>query len=129
MTRCRAPIKEKIAPHDKTGSHSKRPVETLTPLADKLGQKVKESFAKGQESALADEIKPLSGITLVCWQHEMIPTIAKLIAGEDAGIPDPWPGDRFDVVWRLQRGGAGDSWHFDQVCPCLLQGDSSKPFP
>jgi hypothetical protein len=120
------PLNEKVAPHDKTGSNSKRPVETVTPLADKLGQKLKEGFTKGQESALADEIKALNGITLVCWQHEIIPTIAKLIAGDDAGVPDPWPDDRFDVVWRFQ-GGSADSWSFDQVCPCLVQGDSSEP--
>jgi broad specificity phosphatase PhoE len=124
--------KEKVAPHTKVGSKSKRPVETITPLAKKLGQTPVETYTKGQEADLAAAIAALAGVTLVCWQHEAIPDIARAIMGAAAGIPDPWPDDRFDVVWRFVRSDAGKSdagknWVFDQVCPCLLGGDQSKP--
>src|SRR5579863_2555501 len=93
-----APDKQKLAPHVKVGSNSKRPLETITPLASKLKTTPNVTFTKGDEAHLAAEIAGLDGITLVCWQHEAIPAIAKLVMGTAAGIPDPWPGGRFDVV-------------------------------
>ncbi len=106
---------------------SKRPVETVTPLARKLKINPIETYTKGDEAGLVAEIAGLDGITLVCWQHEAIPGIAKLITAMTAGIPDPWPGDRFDVVWRFTRAGKGKPWTFDQVCQGLLAGDGTKP--
>jgi hypothetical protein len=41
-------------------------------------------------------------------------------------VPSPWPGDRFDVVWRFTASGS-DGWTFDQVCQQVLAGDSAKP--
>ena len=150
-----AAVEEKVAPHTKVGSKSRRPVETITPLAQKLGQTPVTTYTKGEEADLVAAIVGLDGHTLVCWQHEAIPDIARAIMGSAAGIPDPWPGDRFDVVWRFVRAHtsdadmpdadmpdagtadagtadagkhhAGKDWAFDQVCPCLLGGDKSKP--
>ena len=122
-----APGKDKVAPHEKVGSKSRRPLETVTPLAAKLGLTPIETWTKGQETQLAAAITPLEGITLVCWQHEAIPAIATAITGSAKGIPDPWPGDRFDVVWRFVRSGADKSWVFDQVCQHVLAGDGTKP--
>jgi broad specificity phosphatase PhoE len=106
---------------------SKRPVETVTPLARKLKQNPIETYKKGDEAGLAAEIAGLDGTTLVCWQHEGIPEIVRLIKGDLAGIPNAWPADRFDVVWRFTRAGKGKPWAFDQVCQDLLAGDGTKP--
>lgn len=119
--------KEKIAPKVKVGSDSERPILTVSSLAAKLGMTPIETFTKGQEPDLADELVTLQGTTLVCWQHEAIPAIAKVILGTAAGVPDPWPSDRFDVVWRFVRAGATGPWAFDQVCQRLLSGDRSSP--
>jgi hypothetical protein len=100
----------------------------VTPLADKLGMKPIDTFTKGQETDLAAKLKTLGGTTLVCWQHEAIPTIAKALLGTAEGVPDPWPGDRFDVVWRFVDNGSG-TLTFDQVCQGVLEGDSSKTIP
>ena len=113
-------------PSDKVGSKSKRPTETVTPLAAKLNQSINGSFTVGQESGLVQAVTALDGITLVCWQHEAIPKIASLILGTSQGVPSPWPGDRFDVVWRFTSSGS-DGWAFDQVCQEVLAGDSDKP--
>ncbi len=118
---------EKAAGHDKVGSKSQRPVETVTPLAAKLNQTVNQTHAKGDEGALAAEVVQLQGITLICWQHEAIPRIATLIMGSPAGIPDLWPSDRFDVVWRFERPGGSGPWTFTQVCQRVLAGDQSSP--
>jgi hypothetical protein len=99
----------------------------VTPLAGKLNKGPVQTFSKGDEPALVDAIVKLDGTTLVCWQHESIPQIATLIMGTATGIPDPWPADRFDVVWSFTRGDAGDPWTFEQLCQRLLLGDGLEP--
>jgi hypothetical protein len=121
-----ASVKLKTA-DGKIGSRSKRPTQTVSVLSAKLGLKTKGTFTRGQEASLVAEIALLDGITLVCWQHEMIPTIAANVMGNAVGLPAVWPGDRFDVVWRFTRATAGAPWSFDQVCERLLPGDSAKP--
>lgn len=119
--------KEKVAPHVKVGSKSKRPIETVTPLALKLTKAPIETFTTGDEAKLVDEIVKLDGNTLVCWQHEAIPQIATLVMGTASGIPKVWPGDRFDVVWCFTRESTGKPWIFEQVCQRLLSGDGQNP--
>ena len=116
--------KEKDAERDKEGSHSKRPIQTVTELAARLKLNVNSDFLKGGEQDLVDAIRNLQDVALVCWQHEAIPDIAGKLAGSNAGIPAPWPGNRFDVVWRLTRDTQTSDWEFDQICPQLLSGDS-----
>jgi len=121
--------KQKIAPHQKIGSNSSRPIETVTPLASKLSIVPNQTFALGDEANLVNEIVKLDGTVLVCWQHEAIPQIATLIVGDGQQIPDPWPSGRFDVVWRFTRSQKEDPWVFSQVCQRLLAGDGSQPIP
>jgi hypothetical protein len=121
-----ASVKLKTA-DGKIGSKSKRPTQTVSVLSAKLGLTTKNTFTRGQEASLVAEIATLAGTTLVCWQHEMIPTIATNIMGNAVGLPTAWPDDRFDVVWRFTRATAGAPWSFDQVCERLLPGDSTKP--
>ena len=102
-------------------------METISPLAAKLGLTPITKFSKGDEANLAAEIVKQDGTTLVSWQHEDIPEIAKLIMGGGHGIPDPWPGERFDLVWCFSRSGSGQPWTFTQVCQRLLAGDGSHP--
>lgn len=119
--------KEKIAPHDKVGSKSLRPQETVSVLSSRLGKTTNTSFTKGEEQELVQHLQPLSGITLVCWQHQDIPTIASLLLGSSTGIPAVWPSNRFDVVWRFTRPDKASPWMFDQVCQLLLPGDVDQP--
>jgi broad specificity phosphatase PhoE len=74
--------------HDKiggqrTGSHSERPPQTISLLADKLNLRTGPilKFTMGQEAQLAAELTTLSGATLVSWQHEAIIAIATPIMG------------------------------------------------
>ena len=122
-----APGKKKIARGVKIGSKSKRPLETVTPLAAKLHKAPIETFAKGEEENLAHAVVELDGVTLICWQHEAIPQIAKLILGTGVDVPDPWPGDRYDVVWSFTRTDLAEPWAFRQICQCLLAGDGRDP--
>jgi hypothetical protein len=117
---------KKSARAAKTGSKSKRPMQTVTPLAAKLGQRIDRKYAKSEEAALVKAVTARDGKTLVCWQHEAIPKIAGLILGSLKGVPERWPSRRFDVVWRFTSSRSG-AWTFDQVCQLVLAGDSAKP--
>lgn len=117
--------KQKLAHHDTVGSKSNRPVETITPLAAKLAVKPITKYTVGEEADLVNEIARLNGTTLICWQHEAIPDIAQKIMGTAKGIPNPWPEDRFDLVWCFSN--AGKSWEFTQICQRLLAGDKNHP--
>jgi broad specificity phosphatase PhoE len=115
------------SPDEEVGSKSERSSETVSVLAAKLQLAVIDKFSKGEEAALVTEVTLGKGTTLGCWQHEEIPKIAALILGRSGEAPASWSSNRFDVVWRLVRPGAGQAWSFDQVCQRLLPGDESKP--
>ncbi|HVY70397.1 MAG TPA: hypothetical protein VHH73_10745 [Verrucomicrobiae bacterium] len=106
------------------GSKSLRPIETITPLSQKLGAAfpINTKFSKGQETQLAGEIVGLNGPVLVAWQHELIPAIANAIAGNSITVPQNWPDKRFDLVWVFNFS-AGSGWSFAQVPQMLLAGD------
>lgn len=114
------------ASKQKNLKHSSRPDETITPLANKLGLEININFMKGEEEKMVEDALQKSGIVLICWQHENIPTSAEegpgiakyildtgsynlsqvpqcLLYGDSPdpikGAPDKWPDDRFDVVW------------------------------
>lgn len=110
---------------DVTGSKSRRPVETVTPLALKLDKPIDQCFTKGGEANLANTLSQAIGVCLVCWQHEDIARIATAIAPDVQGIPADWPDDRFNVAYRLDRADADSRWTFHQIVPRMLQGDSS----
>jgi broad specificity phosphatase PhoE len=107
------------------GSKSRRPLETVTPLAAKLGIEVDLSFTEGNEIALASAVSSISGVVLICWQHEDIATIAQAIDPHDASIPTNWPGERFNVIFRFDRPNAASAWSFRQIVPVMLHGDQS----
>jgi broad specificity phosphatase PhoE len=104
------------------GANSVRPYYTVLPLAAALGITVNQEYAKCDDVHLFEAMQALSGIALVCWSHDPIPSIVRKISGELPGIPAKWPGKRYDLVWILERDGPG--WSFSQVGQMLLPGDS-----
>jgi hypothetical protein len=102
-----------------------RAVETLTPLAARLGQRIVTPFRKGEEAKLADELRTLSGPTLLAWEHKGISAVVAHLGKIDPAPPSSWPRTRFDQVWVLTANGSG--WRFQQVPQLLLAGDSPDP--
>jgi len=102
---------------------SRRPVQTVTPLAERLGQHIRRRRGLGEEAALAAKLAVHNGAALVAWHHEAIPAIARSLGAVD--FPEHWPDDRFDVVWTFTRDGTG--WRFAQVAQLLLAGDRPEP--
>ena len=117
----------------KIGSKSQRPLQTITPLAQRLGLTPNLSFVEGQEKELAAAVLSQSGIVLIAWQHEKIPTIAKHIVGANPPVPPyppKWLSNRFDIVWVFTPPTPpATPWGFAQVPQQLLVGDTDTVIP
>ena len=102
-----------------------RPRETVMPLTAELGLTMNTAYGAGQERKLVDEVLTQPGPTLISWQHEGIPDIAKAFPGVRPKPPSEWPDDRFDVVWTFTR--TADGWQFAQVPEMVLPKDTDTP--
>ena len=107
------------------GGHSKRSLQTVGPLAARLGLEVVKRYGAGDEAHLAKEISTRPGATLIAWHHEALHKIPQHLGEVDPLPPDYWPPDRFDVIWTFTHD--GDGWRFTQVPQLLLPGD--LPYP
>jgi hypothetical protein len=106
-----------------TGSDSKRPLHTVTPLAKFLGVDINSDITEGSEQDLVNNASASDGVVLIAWHHGKIPAIANLIL-QNQSAPQKWPSDRFDVVWIFTRADANTPWTFSQAPQLLLSGDS-----
>jgi broad specificity phosphatase PhoE len=107
------------------GGHSKRSMQTVSPLASRLGLKVVKRYAAGDEGHLVKEVRARPGATLISWHHEALHKIPEHLGEVDPIPPDYWPPDRFDVIWTFTPDGNG--WRFSQLLQLLLPGD--LPYP
>jgi hypothetical protein len=103
----------------KTGSHSRRPVETITPLVRRLGLTAVTDHLRGEEAKLVEDAKSRGGTVLICWQHEQIPVIGELIAGKAGVAPAHWADDCYSDVWIFTRG--EDGWGFRSLALPLIE--------
>ena len=112
---------------------SRRPVETVTPLAKSLKLSINDRFhntADATRKGIADLCKELlegekyRGKTiLISWHHG---TMTELAAGLKAtSIPKKWRADRFDRVWELTYDATGVAALVDRP-QRLLKDDSAK---
>ncbi len=98
-------------------------MQTVTPLAERLGLPVHSHWRAGSEDEMAASLAERTGTVPVSWQHEAIPKIVCALGA--CAAPEEWPDDRFDVVRALTRVGSG--WRFGQVPQLLLAGDLPDP--
>jgi hypothetical protein len=109
---------------DDTPDH--RTYETILPLSLQLGTDIDNSYHEGDEATMGQTLagQTTAGITLVCWEHKAIPTIATAIAPRSP-IPTSWPDDRFDLVWSFAYD--GQEYEFTQIPQMVLCNDSDSP--
>ena len=98
---------------------SRRPQQTITPLARKLGLKINADFDVGQERELADHALAHDGVVLIAWVHKYLSTVARMLGCDTA--PDRWPA-RYDPVWILDR--SDKKYTFTELYQSLLDGDA-----
>lgn len=127
----RLPVPTAIfAPAPSASDPSQRPLQTITPLARKLGFDVQSSHAKDDFAGMLADAMSTLGVVLVSWEHKVL--AASLASGLgpgisiDGSVPSGWPDDRFDMVWVFEHV-AHDSYRFTQVPQLVLAGDSSQP--
>jgi len=108
-------------------SESLRPQHTVLELATVLGLALSLGHVKDDIEGLVADAIAAQGPVLIAWEHQDIPSIVNLITGNDTTCPQKWPGDRFDLVWVLDRTGGSGPWRFAQVPQLLLAGDSAQP--
>jgi hypothetical protein len=106
---------------------SRRPLETITPLAEKLALKINTEYARSEIESMIDEVFKCKGVVLICWQREYIPDIASYILGDDETAPANWPEDRFDMIWVFDLDRSSTKYRFKQVPQKLLKDDSKAP--
>jgi hypothetical protein len=107
------------------GSH--RPIETITPLAEKLAIRINDNYSRDEPKDMLEDVFLCAGVVLICWQYEYIPQIASHILGKKTAAPQAWPEDRFDVVWVFDRDSTTAQYRFKQVPQNLLMGDWATP--
>ena len=112
-----------VGPH----SQSRRPEETLMPIAARLGLTITESFLQDPVDELAGALAACDGHVLVAWEHKRIPLIASRLVADASTVPQVWPDDRYDVVWIIEPGPAGGALRLRQVPQLLLGGDRPDP--
>lgn len=82
-----------------------RPVQTVTPLAQALGQTVLSPYGYGQTNQIVNEIlttPAYSGkLVVLCWVHGEIKSLAQQFGYTQA---KDWDGNDFDHVWAITMG-------------------------
>ena len=106
---------------------SRRPMETIIPLAEKLGIEINSEYRRSEFESMLDEVFSHRGVVLICWQREYIPEIAAYIMDHKRSVPEEWPEDRFDMVWVFDLEPSSGKYKFKQVPQRLLSGDRATP--
>jgi hypothetical protein len=106
---------------------SRRPLQTIVPLAEKLAIEINSDFQRSDFESMLEEVFSRKGVVLICWQREYIPDIASLILGNNKIAPSDWPEDRFDMIWVFDLDRSSSRYKFKQVPQKLLGGDLTSP--
>ena len=107
--------------------HSKRPIETVTPLAAAVKLPINDGYAdkdqdiKKMVNAILNNLTFAGKIVLICWHHGKIPDIANALG---VSKPPKWKGTVFDRVWQITfpKGKAS----LQDLPQELLFGDSTR---
>jgi hypothetical protein len=105
---------------------SSRPRDTLALLAAALDLPIElYDDDKASLRTLAESLSRSPCAVLVSWRHGSLPTLASALLQQTDGAPARWPGDRFDLVWAIERDGLRR--RLLQVPQRLLAGDQGQP--
>ena len=93
--------------------HSRRPIETLEPLAAQCGLTIDDSYADQDYGALAHHLRKndaLEGaLTVVCWHHGNIPPMMHALKASPDDYPDPWKRDVFNLILQVKMTKGSDT--------------------
>jgi len=102
------------------GPTSKRPVDTVVPLAKALGVTVQKYWPDDYALMTADIKKSGLQAVVICWEHDALTNVAAQF-----GAKLTWPEGRYDVTFSVKLGSTALSTDFQNVLP----GDMNKAGP
>lgn len=111
---------------DDATTSERRTYETLLGVSGLTGLPILSPYPENDEAQLAAAvIDQYSGVVLICWEHTRIPALAGSIsASAPTSIPQTWPKDRYDIIWKFTRDGDNSTtYSFEQLPQRLLGGD------
>jgi hypothetical protein len=106
---------------------SRRPFQTLIPLAEKLEIGINTNFPRFEFEKMLEEVYSCKGAVLICWQREYLPAIALRILDDRKIAPAYWPEDCYDMIWVFDLDRSSGQYRFKQVPQKLLAGDVTTP--
>lgn len=97
----------------RTSKRSRRPVETLEPLAAALNLEIDARFDDDEIGALVDELTAAPRYSgkfgVIAWRHSDIPGLLARLGAPEGSYPAEWPDELYDTVIEvtyLSGGGA-----------------------
>lgn len=107
------------------GDKSKRPYETLLPLAESFNPTlaIDNSIKATDTRGIAKAATAIGDIVLICWKHEDILAIAQRLTPTST-LPRRWSGSRFDMVWVFDLNSVGE-YEFSQIPELVMPGDQA----
>ena len=85
--------------------HSRRPIETLEPLATASQLQIDSTYADQDYGALAHHLRHSESfndvLTVVCWHHGNIPNLMHALKAASTDYPDPWKHDVFNLMLKV----------------------------
>ena len=115
-----------IATRPTPEARSKREMDTASPTAHRLGLKVIDRHARGNEADLVTEVLGTPEPTLVVWHHGALARLVRQFPVANApDIPKEWPSERFDLIWVLVLETGPQPVYRFVVVPQMLLGDDT----
>ncbi|MFM8352394.1 MAG: hypothetical protein ACKN9D_15185 [Actinomycetales bacterium] len=113
-----------IATRSTSDYHSKRELNTASPVAHRLGLHVDTSYGHDDAAKLATGVLAHPDPTLIVWHHgSMVDLVQNFPIDNRGDIPADWPHDRFDLIWVLTRPPGEANFRFSSLGQGLLEGD------
>jgi hypothetical protein len=89
----------------KTSKKSLRPYDTLRPLADVLGLRIKEKFDDDETDALVEHMGASENYAgkygVIAWRHGNIPSLLEALGAPDGSYPQPWDDRVFNLIIEM----------------------------
>jgi hypothetical protein len=90
---------------------SRRPRETLEPLASKTGLPIVDRFGDKDFDGLVEHLSQpaYSGKSgVISWRHSDIPPLAAALGAAGDSVPQPWPDEVFNLIIEITYAGTAE---------------------
>lgn len=109
------------------GDSSLGPIETVTPLANRLKLTLIDTYERDNYKKMAEEIKKNPAYhgknIVICWEHAVIPELARAFGALQT--PSKWTSDIYDRIWLITFAASGKAT-FQHIPQRLLYSDSQN---